>query len=1043
MVMPILTKALLEKRDRLAKLREELGEDALQERHPEARRLPARPGGLPALRPPRGARRAPARARPAGAPPGALNAARRAPRRGRPASRSRPGGAVGRILRAVDGGAVVCSSCQRENPPGARYCNGCGAALAAACAACGHENPPTAAFCNACGGRLGPAAAPAEAADPRSYTPRHLAERILRTRAAVEGERKHVTVLFCDVVDSTPLAARLGPEGMHAAMDRLIQLVCAQVHAYEGTVNQFLGDGTMALFGAPLALEDAPRRALAAALGIQRAVARLAAEDAGGAGADLRVRIGIHSGPVVVGRIGDDLRMDYTAVGDTTHLAARLQGAAAPGRIVVSEATQHLVSGWFDLRDLGGLALKGVPEPVRAFEVLAERPVRDRVEARLEAGLTPLVGRERELAALEAAFAAARAGRGQVAFVVGEAGLGKSRLLFEFRRRLGAVPLAWLEGRCASYARATAFHPIADALRRALGISDRDDEAAALATLEEAEAREGGALAWTLPYLRHLLSLPCGDPEVERLDPATRRSEAFRALRARVERAASRGPFVLVVEDLHWIDRASEEFLGYLADAIAGLPALLVLTHRPGYSHPFGDRSYHSRVALQPLSAREMGEMAGAVLEAESLPPELGALIAQKAEGNPFFVEEVAKSLLEEGALRRVEGRVELARPLGAEAVPDSIHGVLMARLDRLGDEPKHALQIASVIGREFAVRLLERIHEVGDRLHPLLAELRGLELIHEKAVQPEIAFMFKHALTHDVAYASVLAERRKALHRIVGSAIEELYADRLAEHYEALAHHFTEGDDLEKGLHYSALASEKAAEVFANEAAAEHCRRALAVATRLGERVPAGVRRALEERLGHVSHLMSEFAASGDAYLRAAALSEGASERAINRGRAAYTLAWAHDYPRATRAIEEGLAEARACRGRRGPGDAARRARASSTGSRATSRASKSCSRRARAAPRAARRPLALTLPPRGRAGGVARGLRPRARVPGPGDRDRPQGAPARVPRAGRLVLGQGALLPRRVRAGPRHPARGPRVLASASATPPRRRAS
>ncbi|HEX2483916.1 MAG TPA: AAA family ATPase, partial [Myxococcota bacterium] len=649
-----------------------------------------------------------------------------------------------------------CPTCRRENPAGARFCNGCGAALPPRCTACDHENPPGAAFCNACGRPLeGPprVAAP----DPRSYTPRHLAERILQSRAAVEGERKHVTVLFCDVADSTPLAVRLGPEGMHAAMNRLIQLVCAEVHAYEGTVNQFLGDGTMALFGAPLALEDAPQRAVAAALGIQRAVARLAAEDPAGPCADLRVRIGIHSGPVVVGRIGDDLRMDYTAVGDTTHLAARLQGAALPGRVVLSEATRQLVAGWFELRELGALDLRGIANPVHAFEVVRERPVRDRVEARLESGLTPLVGRERELAALDAAFAAARAGRGQVAFVVGEAGLGKSRLLFEFRGRLADAPHAWLEGRCASYARATGFYPIADALRRAFRITDRDDEAAALAALEKVEAEEGGALAWTLPFLRQLLALPCGEPEVEQLDAATRRSETFRALRARIERAAARGPFVLVIEDLHWIDRASEELLAYLAEAVATLPALIVLTHRPGYQHPFGDRSYHSRIALQPLSEGEMRAMTGAVLEADSVPPGLGALIARKAEGNPFFVEEVAKSLLEEGALRRVERRVELARPLETGAVPDSIQDVLMARLDRLGEESKRALQVASIIGREFTVRLLERIHEAGERVHPLLAELRGLELIHEKAVQPELAFMFKHALTHDVAYASVL----------------------------------------------------------------------------------------------------------------------------------------------------------------------------------------------------------------------------------------------------------------------------------------------
>ena len=506
---------------------------------------------------------------------------------------------------------MICSTCQRENATGSRYCNGCGAALELTCAACGRGSPPDAAFCSACGARLGADAPSRAASDPRSYTPRHLAERILRTRAALEGERKHVTVLFCDLVDSTPLAERLGAEEMHAVMDRFIQTVCEQVHAYEGTVNQFLGDGAMALFGAPLALEDAPRRAVRAALGIQRAVAELSGELRARAGVELRMRVAIHSGPVVVGRIGDDLRMDYTAVGDTTHLAARLQQAALPDSILISEATQHLVSGYFELRDRGALDLRGVSGKVHSFEVLGERAARDRVEAGAPEGLTPLVGRERELAQLDDAFASARAGRGRVVFVVGEAGIGKSRLLFEFRRSLEAAPHSWIEGRCASYARSTAFHPIVDGLRRSFGISDRDDEPAALAKLAEAEAQEGGALAWTLPFVRHMLSLPVGDADAEQLDAATRRSETFRALRARLVRAAERGPFVLVVEDLHWIDQASEEFLEFLADAVPARRGPRLLTHRPGYRHPFGDRSYHLRVALQPLSEREMARHGG------------------------------------------------------------------------------------------------------------------------------------------------------------------------------------------------------------------------------------------------------------------------------------------------------------------------------------------------------------------------------------------------------------------------------------------------
>jgi class 3 adenylate cyclase/tetratricopeptide (TPR) repeat protein len=815
---------------------------------------------------------------------------------------------------------VECRQCQRVNPPDSRFCNGCGAALELVCAGCGRTNPPDARFCNGCGGSLGavadtpsePAPEPAVRSAPRSYTPRHLADRILRTRSALEGERKHVTVLFCDLADSTSIAERLGAEAMHAVLDRCFTEILQEVHRYEGTVNQFLGDGVMALFGAPLALEDAPRRAVSAALGIQRVLGPIAEAARREHGVEWRMRIGIHAGLVVVGRIGDDLRMDYTAIGDTTNLAARLQGLAAPGTVLISEAVEHQVAGFFELRDLGVLGVRGRSEAVHAFEVLAERRVRGRIEAR-EEELTALVGREAELAVLESAFADARAGRGRVVFLVGEAGMGKSRLLYELRRRLHDEPHLWLEGQCASFARDTPFHVVADALRHAFGIDDRDSDDAALAKLDRGERERGGDLDWTLPYVRQLLSLPSGDEAVDRLDAATRRSETFRALGARFVRASERAPLVLVMEDVHWIDKASEEFLEFLTASVPTLRALFVLTHRPGYRHPFGDRSYHLRVTLQALSESEMDRMAGALLHAGGLPESLRRSIARKAEGNPFFVEEVTRSLLEEGVLRRVGERVELARDPSQVSIPDSIQDVLMARLDRLPDEPKRALQVASVIGREFALRLLERIHEAGARIRPMMEELRALELIYEKAMHPELAFMFKHALTHDVAYASVLEQRRRALHRIVGTAIEELYADRLAEHYEALAHHFTEGEAWEAALRYHARASAKAEVAYANQSAAHHCRQALAIAERLGEGAPALLQRELLERLGRVCFATSEFRAAGEAFERAAALAgEDADAGALDLARAGHAYVWGHDYDDVDRVSELGLSVAR-----------------------------------------------------------------------------------------------------------------------------------
>ncbi len=819
---------------------------------------------------------------------------------------------------------MPCPRCQHESPSGARFCGACGAPLESSrvCPGCTTPNPPEHRFCHACGTALGePPAAPPPAEepprDPRAYTPRHLAERILVSKSALEGERRRVTVVFMDVAGFTPLSEKLDPEAMHALMDRCFRVILEHVHHYEGTVNQFTGDGVMALFGAPVALEDAPRRAVAAALRVQEALGPLRDEVRERLGAEFRLRVGIHTGLVVVGRIGDDLRMDYTAVGDTTNLAARLQQMAAPGSVWISEATAHLVSPYFELRDLGERSVKGREEAVHAWQALAARPVVDRVEAAADpdtgAGLTPYVGRERELEGLLAAFESAGRGQGRVVFLVGEAGIGKSRLLHEFRRRLGPAPHSWFEGRCASYGRSTAYGPIVDGLRRLFGIEDRDDDASALARIDAVEERLGGELAWTLPFLRGLLSLPVGDAamqlRLDAMDAGTRRSETLRALQARFLRLAERAPLVVVIEDLHWIDAASEEVLTFLAESVPTSRVLLVLTHRPGYRHPFGDRSFQERISLQALSVDEMARMASGVLASAELPEELQALLAAKAEGNPFFLEEVTCALREEGVLSVEDGRAVLDRAAARIEIPDRVQDVLMARLDRLPEQPRRAIQVASVIGREFALRLLQRIHEVGAEMQPIVEELRALELIYEKAAHPELAYMFKHALTHDVAYESVLVERRKALHRVVGGAIEELYRDRLAEHYEALAHHFGEGEDWERALLYHEQAAEKAARGYANHAVVDHCRQALAIAERLaaaGDAAPAPRLRALAERLARAHMSLSEFAASGEAQLRAAGWAAGASERAASLSRAAYALHWAHDYEGSRRASVE-----------------------------------------------------------------------------------------------------------------------------------------
>ncbi|HVM95335.1 MAG TPA: AAA family ATPase, partial [Candidatus Acidoferrales bacterium] len=550
--------------------------------------------------------------------------------------------------------------------------------------------------------------------------------------------------------------------------------------------------------------------------------------------------------------------------------------------------------------------------PVTAYEVIAERTVVGRMEILQDTGLTPLIGRERELASLREAFAQATRGHGQLVFVVGEAGIGTSRLLYEFRQQLPAGSHAWIEGRCASYGSSTPFLPIIDALRRMYGIDERDTEVSAVAKVDAGLAPLGADLAWTQPFVRHLLSLPTEGSAASELDAATRRSETFRALKALLLRTAERQPVVFVVEDLHWIDTASEELIRFLADSVPGIAALLICSHRPGYRHQFGDRSYHTRINVQPLSPVEMQTMTASLLGVRSAAPEIEGLIAGKAEGNPLFVEEMTKSLLEQGVLRRQDNHAELSPGLTRVAVPDSIQSVLMARLDRLADEPKRAIQTAAVIGREFALRLLERLAEVGTATVELVDELRSLELIYEKQIHPELAYIFKHALVHDVAYDSILVQRRKQLHSLVGRAVEELYGDRLSEHYEMLAHHFGRAEEWQKALVYHRLAAEKAAAAYANQGVIDHCQAALAIAEKLKGQVDAAVLMRLEELLGQASFVRTHFVESAAAFERAAAVAPDDVTRALNLALAAQSHSWGHQHDQAGVAVETALQLAR-----------------------------------------------------------------------------------------------------------------------------------
>jgi class 3 adenylate cyclase/tetratricopeptide (TPR) repeat protein len=740
---------------------------------------------------------------------------------------------------------MICTACGHENPERAKFCLQCGTRLAAACPQCGTELPAGAKFCLECGQRVTPGNSAPTATSPSapetalrqpsgretprtSYTPKHLAEKILKSRSALEGERRQVTVLFADVAGFTTLAEKLDPEEVHRIIERCFELITAEVHRFEGTINQYTGDGVMALFGAPIAHEDSPRRAVHAALGIQRALGDFSRDLETKGGPVIRMRIGLNSGPVVVGRIGDDLRMDYTAVGDTTNLAARMQQSAQPGSVLVTEATHKAVAGFFETRDLGPVAVKG-HAPVQAFEIVRPRGRRSRLDVAAERGLTPLVGRARELGALTELFAQVKSGRGQVVFIVGEAGIGKSRLLLEFRRVLAerGEDATWLEGQCVSFGRSIPLLPVTDQLRRNFSIEEFDGEPEIIAKIEHG-MRRMGELDASIPYVRFVLAVDPGDPAVASMEPRERRKKAFEAIRIMALRGAVRRPIVFVFEDLHWIDSSSEEYIASLIDSLANVPIMLLLTHRIGYVAPFGTRSFHTTLNLQNLSAVDVAAMARRVLSTESLPSELLTALTDKAEGVPLFVEEVTKTLLDLGVLRRENGGFRMVRGTAEMSVPDTIQGIIMSRLDRLGEDGKRMVQLASVIGRQFLVRLLERIADVRGELEGLLRELKSLELIYEQGLLPEPAYIFKHAVIQDVAYQSLLVQRRRELHRAVGRAIEDLYPDRLTDHYEELAHHFWQGEEWDKALEYLVKSGARAKHAYANQVALDCYARAL-----------------------------------------------------------------------------------------------------------------------------------------------------------------------------------------------------------------------
>jgi class 3 adenylate cyclase/tetratricopeptide (TPR) repeat protein len=724
---------------------------------------------------------------------------------------------------------MKCSKCQFDNPDGLVFCGKCGAKLEKVCLKCNFSNPVDFKYCGKCGNALEElqAAPPIDYSKPKSYTPKFLVDKILTTRSSIEGERKLVTVLFADVANYTAMSEKLDPEEVRQIVDGCFHILMGEIHKWEGTITQFTGDGLMAIFGAPIAHEDHAQRACYAALSIQKAMVEYGEKVRKERGLDFKMRIGLNSGPVVVGSIGDDLRMDYTAIGDTTNLSARIKQSAKPGEIWISQETRNIIRGYFKEESVGEIPLKGKAQPQHLYRLISDLPdMRTRFAVGLAKGVTDLVGRRPEMEALRSVYERVKGSEAQVVDVVGEAGVGKSRLVYEFQKVLGPDE-AFLTGICVPYGRNINFLPVIDVVKGTFGIVEgMSEEEVGNRIMERAQ----NGLAPMIPFYRNLISLKVDDPRFNVLDPEGRKYGTFEAVKSLLLAMSEEKPLVIFLEDVHWIDKISEEFFTYFTHCIHDHKILMISAYRPEGAPPWAQGTHYQRLGLETLSFNASIRLVRNILGGLPLAPEIEKKIVEKTGGNPFFVEEIVRDLLDRGDLVKSGDQYIGNRPIDQLEIPNTIQGVLAARMDRLSEDLKQTMQVASVIGRDFAFRLLKSIMELGEELQVRLTNLVGLEILYEKALYPELEYIFKNVLTQEVAYESLLKQRRQEIHGRIARAIEELYADRLEQHYELLAYHYGRSGEAEKAIEYLMLAAEKSNQNKAAQAACEFFKQALKV---------------------------------------------------------------------------------------------------------------------------------------------------------------------------------------------------------------------
>jgi class 3 adenylate cyclase/tetratricopeptide (TPR) repeat protein len=778
----------------------------------------------------------------------------------------------------MEGIKMKCPNCQFDNPDDKKFCRECGAKLLLACPQCAAEILPSDKFCGECGLKI---SIPPEAQTKalsfdekltkiQRYLPKGLTDKILSQKDGIEGERKQVTVMFADMEGFTQLSEKLGPEEAYTVMDQVYEILIHKVHDYEGTVNEFTGDGIMALFGAPIALEDAPQRAIRSAYAIHREMTKFSdkMKQKKETIPSLKMRIGIHTGPVVVGTLGNDLRVEFKAVGNTVNLASRMEGLAEPGSTYLTEDTFKLAEGFFRFEALGEKEIKGKAEQVNVYRVLAPSTKRTRFDVSAERGLTPFVGRERELDLLLDSFKRAKTGRGQAISIMSEAGVGKSRLLYEFRKTVANENATFLEGKCLSYSRGVGYHLVIDILKSNFDIQETDEDFQIMDKVKKGLQILGVDEASTGLPLLELLSVEVSDIEKIEMTPEARMDQIMEAIKRIVLKGSEIRPLIMAFEDLHWMDESSEDVLRYLLESIAGARVFLIFTYRPEFVHTWGHRSYHNQVNLNRLSNRESLTMTNHLLNAIGLDRDLEDFILEKTEGVPFFIEEFIRSLKDLKFIEKEDGRYHLAKGVWDVTIPSTIQDVIMARVDSLPEDVKEVLQTGSAIGREFSYALIKRVMGIPE--HELLTHLSVLkdsELLYERGLFPQSTYIFKHALTQEVAYDSLVKQSRRDIHTRIGRGIEELYADRIEGHFEMLSHHFEQSVHAEKAVDYLILAGEKSNKHNAVQAACDFFQRALELSESEGIELPPDTKVRVYRGLARASLSIGDIDTAAEGY--------------------------------------------------------------------------------------------------------------------------------------------------------------------------------